>query len=228
MTMRAAIYARYSSDQQRASSLEDQLEVCRRFIDKQGWTAGPVYKDAAASGASRFRPDFQRMLVDLDRNLFDVVVLEALDRLGRKLADIADLHDRCAFAGVKLFATNVGEITPIHLGLLGTIAQLYLSDLREKTWRGQLGRALKGKLPGGHAFGYDVVTPDNNDGGAGERRINDAEAVVVRRIFEEFAAGRSPREIATRLNRDAVPGPQGRPWADTTIRGQAERETGIL
>jgi len=103
------------------------------------------------------------------------------------------------------------------------MAQLYLSDLREKTWRGQLGRALQGKLPGGKAYGYDVVGP-----GTGERRINASEARIVGRIFREFAEGCSPRAIAKRLNFEGIPGPEGRPWGDTTIRGQTDRGTGIL
>jgi site-specific DNA recombinase len=152
-----------------------------------------------------------------------VIVVEALDRLGRKLADVADLHDRCTFASVRLHAVNVGEIGTIHIGMLGTMAQLLLSDLREKTWRGQFGRALQGKLPGGKAYGYDVIGAD-----AGERRINSSEAKTVQRIFAEFADGHSPRAIARQLNRDDVPGPGGRPWGDTTIRGQADRGTGIL
>lgn len=62
----------------------------------------------------------------------------------------------------------------------------------------------------------------------GERRINEAEAEIVRRIFREFAAGRSPRAIALDLNREGVPGPFGRAWGDTTIRGHACRGNGIL
>lgn len=64
--------------------------------------------------------------------------------------------------------------------------------------------------------------------GAGERRINAGEAAVVRRIFRDFAAGVSPRAIAKALNTEGVPGPDGRPWGDTTIRGQVERGIGIL
>jgi site-specific DNA recombinase len=221
--MRAAIYARYSSEQQREASIADQIEICTRYARRHGWTIVATYTDSAASGASRFRPGYQRLLTDLDRGGFDAVLVEALDRFGRKLADIADLHDRCAFAGIKLHAVNVGEIGAMHIGMLGTMAQLYLSDLREKTWRGQLGRALQGKLPGGKAYAYNIVTETT-----GERRINDAEAAIVHRIFAEFAAGRSPRAIAKQLNAENVPGPGGRPWGDTTIRGQADRGTGIL
>jgi DNA invertase Pin-like site-specific DNA recombinase len=221
--MRVALYARYSSENQSRTSIKDQIELCSRYVDKQGWAIVATYTDPAASGASRFRPGYQRLLSDLDRSIFDVVVVEALDRLGRKLSDIADLHDRCAFAGISLYAVHVGEIGAMHIGLLGTMAQLYLSDLREKTWRGQLGKALQGKLPGGKAYGYDVVAP-----GTGERRINALEARIVSRIFREFADGSSPCAIAKRLNLESIPGPEGRPWGDTTIRGQADRGTGIL
>jgi site-specific DNA recombinase len=221
--MRAAIYSRFSSENQSASSLADQIEVCSRYITKSGWTAVTTYSDAAMSGASRFRPGYQQLLADLDCGVFDVVVVEALDRLGRKLADIADLYDRCTFAGIILVAVNVGEITAMHIGMLGTMAQLYLSDLKQKTWRGQLGRALQGKIPGGKAYGYDLVTA-----ATGERHINPVEAAIVSRIFTEFANGHSPRAIAKRLNAEGVHGPGGRPWGDTTIRGQAERGTGLL
>ena len=66
------------------------------------------------------------------------------------------------------------------------------------------------------------------EGACGERLVNDAEAVVVRRIFREFAGGKSPRAIAKALNAEGVPGPDGRQWRDTTIRGQVDRGTGIL
>ena len=174
------------------------------------------------SGASRFRPGYQQLLADLDRDLFDVIVVEALDRLGRKLADVADLHDRCTFSGITLVAVNVGEITAMHIGLLGTMAQLYLSDLKQKTWRGQLGRALQGKVPGGKAYGYDVVT-----GATGEPHIKPVEADIIRRIFAEFANGHSPRAIAKQLNAEGVAANR-RAWGDTTIRGHAERGTGLL
>jgi len=63
---------------------------------------------------------------------------------------------------------------------------------------------------------------------AGGRVIDDAEAAIVRRIFEAFATGKSPRAIARELNAERIPGPGGRPWSDTTIRGHTLRRTGIL
>jgi DNA invertase Pin-like site-specific DNA recombinase len=228
--MKAAIYARYSTDNQREASIADQVRLCRRLIEQQGWTLARAYEDRALSGGSRHRPGYQQMLTDAEASLFDVIVVEALDRLGRKLADLAELHDRLQFVNVKIHAASTGEVTPMHIGMLGTMAQLYLSDLREKTLRGQLGRALDGKIPGGHAFGYDVVAPTKEGKKAerGERRINPAEARIVVRIFEQYAGGSSPRAIAKALNAAGVPGPKGRQWRDTAIRGQVDRGTGIL
>jgi site-specific DNA recombinase len=107
---------------------------------------------------------------------------------------------------------------------------LFLKDLAAKTHRGLRGRVEKGKAGGGLCYGYDVVKRVDSDGEPvrGERKINEAEAAIVRRIFREFAAGKSPRAIATELNRDRILGPFGRSWGDTTIRGHACRGNGVV
>jgi site-specific DNA recombinase len=157
-----------------------------------------------------------------------VVVCESIDRLGRKLADVADLFDRLTFQRIEVHATSIGLLTQMHVGIMGTMAQMTLADLRDKTRRGQLGRARAGRIPGGLAYGYEVVTPVPGNRDAGERRIKPHEADIVRRIFMEFAAGQSPRHIAKDLNAEGIQGPIGRPWIDTTIRGQVDRGTGLL
>jgi site-specific DNA recombinase len=67
-----------------------------------------VYDDRAISGASRFRPGFQRLLADAEAGRFDTVVCEAIDRLGRKLSDVADFHDRLTFFKVQIHAESLG------------------------------------------------------------------------------------------------------------------------
>lgn len=81
----------------------------------------------------------------------------------------------------------------------------------------------EGRSGGGICYGYDLVPGD-----VGARRIDPAEADVVRRIFRDYAAGQSPRAIARVLNSEGVPGPHGRQWRDTAIRGHITRGTGIL
>jgi DNA invertase Pin-like site-specific DNA recombinase len=224
--MRAVIYARYSSDQQREASIEDQIEVCRRYAEAQGWTVAETYADAAISGASRFRPGFQKLIADAAERRFDLVICEAIDRLGRRLADTADLQDQLAFQGIRLYTPSLGEITHIHVAIMGMMAQMALKDLGEKTKRGQLGRVLKGRIAGGIAYGYK--TTDGGGDGRGARAIDPEEAGNVRRIFKEFASGKSPEAIASDLNREGVAGPGGRPWSNTTLRGQVDRGTGLL
>jgi predicted site-specific integrase-resolvase len=113
-TVRAAIYARYSSDNQREASIEDQVEVCRRHANFQGWEIVKIYPDHALSGTSRFRPAFQQLQVDAEARRFDVIIVEVLDRLSRKVADVADLHDRLTFPEIRSHAVNTSEITAVH------------------------------------------------------------------------------------------------------------------
>jgi DNA invertase Pin-like site-specific DNA recombinase len=228
--MRAVIYARYSSENQSAASIDDQIRLCKERIAAEGWQLVQVLRDAAISGASALRPGYQALLEGAREAAFDVVVAEALDRLSRDQEDVAALFKRLRFAGIRIVALAEGEISELHVGLKGTMNALFLKDLAAKTHRGLRGRVAAGKSAGGRAFGYDVVRQLDAAGNPvrGERAIDAAEAAVVRRIFAMFAAGDSPLGIAKMLNAEKVPGPDGRPWRDTTIRGHALRGTGIL
>ena len=230
MTLRAAIYARYSSDLQSHASIEDQVRLCRRLIKERGWSEALIYSDAAMSGASTLRPGYQKMLEDAHAGTFDVLVAEAMDRMSRDQEDIAGLYKRLTFANIKLVTLSEGEINELHVGLKGTMNALFLKDLAAKTRRGLEGRVKQGKSGGGNAFGYDVIrTLDaNGELARGERSINQDEAKVVRRIYIEFANGRSPRSIAHGLNNEGVIGPRNGSWGPSTIYGNWRRGTGIL
>jgi len=227
---RVALYARYSSDNQREASIEDQLRLCRIHAERQRWHVTASYSDRAVSGASLIRPGIQALLADALRGNFDLVLAEALDRISRDQEDVAGLFKRLTFAGVKIFTLSEGEITHLHVGLKGTMNALFLRDLADKTRRGLRGRVEKGKAGGGLCYGYRVVTKIDAAGEPirGERAIEPAEAKTVRRIFREFAAGTSPRSIAKDLNSEGIPGPGGRTWSQGMIRGHASRGNGVL
>lgn len=110
------------------------------------------------------------------------------------------------------------------------MSSLFLKDLAQKTHRGLEGRVRKGKSAGGVTYGYDVVRTVQANGSilTGERVINTNQAAIVRRIFEEFASGHSPRAIAGALNADKIDGPRGKGWGMSTIYGNWRRGTGIL
>jgi site-specific DNA recombinase len=229
-TGRAVIYARYSSEHQREASIEDQVRICKARIEAEGWMLVATYTDYAQSGASHLRPGYQKLLADARGGSFNVVVAEALDRLSRDQEHIAAFFKHLSFASVKIITLAEGEIGALHVGLKGTMNALYLTDLRQKVWRGLEGRVRQGRSGGGLCYGYDVVRELDARGDpiCGGRVIDEAEAAIVRRIFASFATGKSPRTVARELNTERIPGPGGRPWSDTTIRGHTLRRTGIL
>ena len=161
--------------------------------------------------------------------MFDVVVAEGLDRISRDQEHIAAFFKQMQFQGIPIVTVAEGEISELHIGLKGTMSSLFLKDLAQKTHRGLEGRVRKGKSAGGITYGYDVVRAVQGDGSitTGERVINEDQAVVVRRIFQDYSHGLSPRAIAGHLNKEGVPAPRGT-WGASTIYGNWRRGTGIL
>ena len=229
-TLRAVVYARYSSDLQSDASIEDQVRLCRERIDREGWSFYGVYEDRGVSGASPLRAGYQRLIADARAGAFDVVVAEALDRLSRDQEHVAGLFKQLSFAGVRMVTLSEGEISELHVGLKGTMNALFLKDLADKTRRGLRGRVEAGRAAGGLSYGYRVIRSFDAAGEPvrGHRSIDAAEAAVIGRIFSEYAAGRSPRVIAQALNREGVPGPDGKVWGPSTIYGNWRRGNGIL
>ncbi len=229
--MRAVVYARYSSDLQHDASIADQVRVCTEYA-QQTLNAAVVatYADPAKSGASAFRPEFQKMIADSARGRFEAVLCVSIDRLGRRLADVAHLHDVLSHRRISLYSPSLGLITPMHIAVYGLMGQEQLRVISSRTKSGQAGRIEKGKLAGGLAYGYRALPPvqDGKAWYAGEREIIPEQAAIVRRLMEEFARGESPIESARRLNLEKIPGPRGGEWRDTAIRGHDDRGTGIL
>ncbi|WP_245311525.1 recombinase family protein, partial [Bradyrhizobium pachyrhizi] len=139
-TMKAAIYARFSSDKQTDRSIEDQVALCRAICEREGLSIVGVYDDRAVSGASTLnRIGWQRLMRDAKAAKFDVVVAEALDRISRDQEDLAGIHKRLRFAGVEIRTAQDGIAGDIHIGVKGLLGSLYLKDLAQKTRRGQAG-----------------------------------------------------------------------------------------
>jgi site-specific DNA recombinase len=225
--MRAALYARYSSDQQRAASIEDQLRLGREDAAAAGWTIVDEHTDPALSGASMMtRPGLQALLRGVEAGRYDVVWAEDLDRISRDLADPAIFFRKTNFAGVKIVTRSEGIIGPLHIGLKGTMNAIFLDALAQKTRRGLRGRIEAGKSAGGRSYGYRVV-PSHIKGERGDLEVVPEQAEIIRRIFREFVNGISPKSIAKTLNAEGIPGPRAA-WSPSTIHGHVGRGTGIL
>ena len=221
---RAVIYARFSTDLQNERSIEDQFSLCRTYADREALNVVGSYDDRARSGGSLMgRDGLLKLLDDAREKRFDVIIVEALDRLSRDMEDLAGIHKRLSFLGIEIRAVHEGVVNTVLVGLRGLVGQLYREDNAHKVRRGLAGRVKQGLSAGGLTYGY-TPAPGKN----GERVIVEAEAQVVRRIFQEYVDGRTPREIARDLNSDKIAPPRGRAWNASTINGNRERGAGIL
>ncbi len=222
--MRAAIYARFSTDLQQERSIDDQIALCRLYAERSGLSVITTYTDRARSGASTIgRGGLLDMMAAARNREFDVVVVEALDRLSRDQEDLAGIWKRLQFLGIEIRAVHEGTADAIQIGVRGLVGALYLQDLAHKVRRGMTGIIRDGRHAGGRAYGYRPVA-----GKRGEMQIVDTEAEVIRRIFALYLDGTPPRDIAGRLNREGVPPPRGSKWNASTINGSPQRGSGIL
>lgn len=215
--MRAAL-----SDYER--SIEDQITLCRSYAEREGLGIVEAFDDRARSGGSIVGRDGLLHLMDKARaHSFDIVIVEALDRLSRDMEDLAGIHKRLSFLGIEIRAVHEGAVNTVLIGLRGLVGQLYREDNAHKVRRGQSGRVRQGLNAGGLTYGYAPVPGD-----AGKRTVIEAEADIVRRIFREYVDGRTPRDIAHDLNREQILPPRGRIWNASTINGNMQRGTGLL
>lgn len=220
----AAVYARFSTDLQNEKSTEDQIDLCRAFARREGFRIVATYQDKAKSGASLHgRSDVQKMLRDAHAGAFQVIIVEALDRLSRDMEDMAGIYKQMQFLGIKIIEVHGGEANTLSVGMRSIFAQLFREDNVHKVRRGMTGLIKKGLSAGGRAYGYkpDPANP-------GKPIKVEEEASVVLRVFEAYAAGNSPKAICRRLNGECVKPPRGKLWAPSALIGSENRGTGML
>ncbi len=227
-----AIYARYSSDLQKETSIDDQIAICRALIATQKLDGKVIiFRDKVISGSAlQNRPDALNLLHAVKGGKVAFVVTEGLDRLSRDLENMAAIYKICQYHEVEIFTSREGKVNKMHIGFTGTISSMYLDNLAEHIKRGQAGLVRGGKIPGGLSYGY-AVKYLNEDGvpEAGLRTVDKEQAKTVRWIYDAFIDGMSCTKILADLNRRRVPPPRGKFWNLTTITGHTKRYgTGIL
>jgi site-specific DNA recombinase len=222
--IRAVIYARFSTDLQNEKSIDDQIALCRIYAERAGLSIVDTYADRAKSGSSTIdRQAWQKLMRDADAHMFDVLITEDIDRISRSEADYHAARRRLTFLGIKIHTVHGGEISNIEGSVRAMLSAMYLENLAHKTRRGLAGVVAQGRQPGGRIYGYRSVA-----GKPGQLEIHEEQAAVIRRIYQEYVAGRTPRDIARDLTREGVPAPRGGRWAASTLNGSSRRVNGIL
>ena len=243
--LRIAVYARYSSDRQRETSIEDQVQRCKEYIEGAGGRVEPslFFTDFALTGATMQRPGFESLmaLVKQEPPGIDLVVTENLDRISRDFADAATIYKLLRFAKVRMVGVadgidTEGKSSKLTYAIKAVMADAFRDDLADKTLRGLKGRVKAGYSAGGMAYGFMSVPETGPDGSVIGHRpvINEEQAEVVRLIFNLYLEGASLAAIARRMNDDSIPPPRAntrhrrKGWAVSTIRAMVynQRYTG--
>ncbi len=214
--MNAVIYARYSSDSQREESIEGQIRECTAFAEKNGITILRHYIDRAYSAKTDNRPDFQEMIQDSGKKLFDMVIVWKLDRFARNRYDSARYKAQLKRNGVKVVsATEViseGAEGIILESVLEGYAEYYSADLSEKVIRGRKENALKCKFNGGTLpIGY-VIDEEQHF------QIDPLTAPFVLDVFKKYDKGATMKKLRDWLNDSGVRNTRGQPLNFNSIQ----------
>ena len=196
--MNIVIYARYSSDRQTEQSIEGQLKECYEYVKRNGYTVVGEYIDRAISGTTDHRPEFQRMIADSDKKLFQAVLVYQLDRFARNRYDSATYKAKLKKNGVRVLSAreNISDDASGVLmeAVLEGMAEYYSVELSQKIKRGLDINAEKCLSTGGNvALGFCIDTEKHI-------QIDPDTAPVVRKIFEMYASGETMADIIRYLN----------------------------
>ena len=200
--MTAVIYARYSSDNQREESIEGQIRECTAYAEKNGITVVKHYIDRALSAKTDNRPDFQQMIKDSEKRLFDIVLVWKLDRFARNRYDSAHYEYQLERNHVKLVsATEPISDSPAGImvkSMLTGMAEYYSAELSEKVVRGMTENVLKGKYNGGTIpIGFKVDEEKFF-------QIDPLKAPFVVEAFQRYNDGATMKELMNWLNDSGV------------------------
>lgn len=219
--IRAAIYARYSSDNQREESITAQVRACTEYCQKKGYAIVRTYADEARSALTDDRPHFQRMVQDAKAGLFDVLVVHKLDRFARNRYDSAFYKRELRRADVRLESVleqlDDSPESVLLESLLEGLAEYYSKNLSREAMKGMKETALQGKHVGGiPPLGYDVVDQ--------KYVINEYEASAVRLIFEMYDQGFGYNAIIKKLNELGYRSKRGGPFGKNSLHDLLKNE----
>ena len=195
----AVIYARFSSHNQREESIEAQERACREYAQRKGLQVIKVYADRAKSGTNAEREEFQRMIKESGEKKFRYLIIHKLDRFSRNKYDAVNYKRKLRMNGVTILSVTENlDDTPesqILESLLEGMAQYYSQNLAREVMKGLRESAYDCKHLGGiPPLGYNV------DPNTQKYVINEAEANIVRLIFEKYLGGWGYKKLLDYLN----------------------------
>jgi DNA invertase Pin-like site-specific DNA recombinase len=214
--MRAAIYARVSTDDQARDgfSIAAQLKRLNAYCKARGWALANEYVDEGFSGRGIERPAYQLMMSEIES--WDVLVVLKMDRIHRNSRNFTNMMDLLKERNKEFNSMQESFDTTTAIGrfvmdIIQRIAQLESEQIGERVKMGMAQKAKKGKGHNGfpEPYGYRF-----NDG---HLTVVDTEAIVVETIFHRYMAGSSLMDIASDLNEHGISTKKGKAWEKATV-----------
>ena len=219
---KGAIYARFSSHNQKDESIEQQVEECSAFAESVGVEIVETYADRAISGRTDKRPAFQKMLRDAEKHKFDVVIAYKSNRIARNMLHALQYEDKLSQLGIETYyAKEEYGNTPsgrFALRMMMSMNQFYSENLSEDIKRGMRDNAQKGKVNGSIAYGY-------RKGADGRYEIDEKKAAIVREIYHRTLKGDTSAEIAADLNARGIKTRYNGNWNKGSFHRMLRNET---
>jgi site-specific DNA recombinase len=212
----AAIYARYSSHNQREESIEAQIRACEEYAKRKGLQIVGQYTDSAKSGTNSDRESFLQMIEDSGKGKFKYLIIHKLDRFSRDKFDAVTFKRKLKMNGVTILSVtenldNSPESVMLESCLEG-MAQYYSLNLAREVMKGMKESAYKCTHLGGKPpLGYDVDLVTR------KYVINNAEAAIVRYIFENYMNGAGYNSILEHLNGMGYKTKHGKPFGKNSL-----------
>jgi site-specific DNA recombinase len=231
---RASLYCRVSTEEQKEGhNIESQIAELERFAREHGWPITGIYQDDGWSGSLLVRPELDRLRDDAGKRLFDVVLINDVDRLARDVTHLGIIKRDLERNGVRVvFRKLPSEKNPTHnlmVNILGSFAEFEREMIADRTRRGKRHKVEArqqyiGAIP---PFGYSYRPGDKAAGKDGLLMIATDEARVVRQMFHWVDVdGLSARAVMGRLNKMGVPTRHRRSrWAKSSVLRILHSET---
>lgn len=214
-----AIYARQSVDKRDSLSIDGQIELCKKLVGENY----KVYSDKGFSGKNIKRPDFTRLIEDVESGAVKKIIVYRLDRFSRSIADFSKLWELLEQHGVEFQSVSeqFDTSSPIGRAMLNIVlifAQLERETTAERVKANYVHRFKLGAWPGGPApYGFDIVKIEQ-DGKRVSALVANSKAETVQAIFNEYAKPEaSLRSVAKALTEKGIKGPRREMWDSVTI-----------
>lgn len=224
----AAIYARFSSHLQKATSIDDQIRRTRELANTHGAQVPDdlIFSDAALSGTidDSQRPGLASLLVAMQGKRFDILFVDELSRLYRDLVNQQLFLSSARACGIRVVDAagfdSANTSAKLLSAIRGAMDEHYIEELKHRQRRGIDGQILRGYFHGRVPYGYKRQEVMSDSGGRlGTTWCIDSEtAPIVKRIFELRKQGLAYASIAEQLTSDNIPSPSGGLWSSSSIQ----------